>query len=123
MAFTTNCNPNFFRSVVNASVSYNIVNADGSITAISELDPFSDTIHNFVNSLTVFEQLQYNGENFTLTVYKNYGTTTLIWLVLMVNGLLSRTELRPGMVLKWPLLANIQAAAQVYKNNYGQVQI
>jgi hypothetical protein len=107
MAYTTNCDADYFASTFHDSVSYNVINTDGSVGTVREIDPFSVNIHRLMENLTLFTTQTYTGQQFTTMVYKVYGNTTLIRLVLLYNGLLSRTELRPGMVIKFPLKEQI----------------
>lgn len=123
MAHTTNYDPDYLRSNFCDAISYPVVNTDGSIGIIKELDPYSLDIHRLMESLTLFTSLKYTGQQFTTMVYNVYGNTTLIWLVLMYNGLLSRTELRTGMVLKFPLKTQTDAFIRASKITVPQGQV
>jgi hypothetical protein len=117
MSYSTNCAPTYFRANMMDLVTYPIVNANGSVSQFTERDPFTLMLHLFIEKLTVFQVEKYTGQQFTTLVYKKYGNTTMIWIVLMVNGLLSRTELRSGMMLRWPIKEQIDAVMQEFTLN------
>jgi hypothetical protein len=104
-------NDRYLRSNYCASASYDVIDSNG-VRTIRELDPLSPKFHEFLERLTAYDIVEYKGQQFTTMVYQYYGNTTLIWLVLLYNGLLSRTELRVGMMLKFPYLAQIHEALE-----------
>jgi hypothetical protein len=107
---TSNANPAFYRQNYMDAKTYEIVSENGDVFTVSELDPLSESLQRFLEELTLFEIVDYDGRQFTTIIYEKYGTTSLWWLVLLVNGLLSRTELRVGMALKFPILQEVQNA-------------
>jgi hypothetical protein len=109
MGYSTNVNTAYFRANFLDEITYDIVDTNGMLNSFTELDPFSLDIHLLVDSLQRFTTVKWTGQQLTTLVYATYGNTTLIWLVLMCNGMLSRTELRMGMILKFPFLADINA--------------
>ena len=125
MAYTTNCDVAYFRSNFLQNIAYPVINTDGSVGAVREVDPFSSDLHRLLEKLTLFTTQTYTGQQFTTMVYKAYGNTTLIWLVLLYNGLMSRTELRPGMVLKFPLKEQVDQYIRDSKVSIprGQVEV
>jgi hypothetical protein len=111
MPYSTFVAPQYFRANFMTQVTYKILDpTTGAPTPYTELDPLSDTLQTLVDSLQTFTLSRWTGQQFTTLVYQAYGNTTLIWLVLMVNGMISRTELRKGMIIRWPVMVEIQAA-------------
>lgn len=104
---TTHYNENFARSKFLREVEYYVPYYDQTVV---ELDPLSPEIHEFINRLTEFTQHTYIGEQLTTLCHKYHNSTTTIWMVLMVNGFMSRTELQPGMTLQIPTLTTINNA-------------
>ena len=102
---TTNYNPAFARAGFLSEIKYEVPFYNQTVV---ELDPLSPQIHEFINGLTEFSNHSYVGEQLTTICNDYHKTTTSVWIVLMVNGLLSRTELQPGMILKIPTLENMQ---------------
>lgn len=112
MSYSTACNPNYFRANFMDQVTYTIVGTNGEQVEFTDCDPLSPQLQLLLENLTHFEVVKYTGQQFTTLVYNKYGNTTLIWLVLLVNGFMSRTELRSGMMVRWPLQSQIDAAIQ-----------
>lgn len=102
---TTNYNPLLARANFMEKVEYKDYYHDAWI---EELDPLSPEIHEFISALSQFRNYSYAGEQLTTICNQAHGTTTTVWIVLMVNGLLSRTDLRIGMILKIPTIDNIR---------------
>jgi hypothetical protein len=115
MAYSTNCDPDYFRSGLMDTVSYTVYNNDGSVGQITECDPLTEKFHQIIGSFTRFETERYTGQQFTTIINRKYGSTTPIWLVLVVNGLFSRTELRSGMMVRYPLKEDVDAAIRQLK--------
>lgn len=109
MTYSTNANPIYFRATFMTQVTYDIIDQNGDLDSFTELDPFSEQLMDLVDSLTRFTIIRWTGQQLTTLVYNAYGNTTLIWLVLMCNGMVSRTELRNGMMLRLPYLSDINA--------------
>lgn len=105
MITTTHFLPELARSEFMSVVTYTVPYYDDVVV---EIDPLSPKLHDFVNALTSFYEYPYAGQQLTTIAYEYHRTTTTVWLILMVNGLLSRTELMPGMILKIPDLNDIQ---------------
>ena len=62
-------------------------------------------------------------ESLTTIVYRHYGTTTPWWIVLMYNGLETSMQLQPGMQLKLPSLASINAVIGALRKPSGVGQV
>jgi hypothetical protein len=122
MSFSTKAAPQYFRANFMSEVTYTIFDATtGEPQSFTELDPLSQNLNDLVDSLQRFTMIRWTGQQLTTLVYRVYGNTSLIWLVLMCNGMISRTELRMGMVLRFPLLADIQSAInQITNTNNSQ---
>lgn len=109
MPYSTKVNSQYFRANFENTVTYDVITNIGTLESFTELDPLSESLHDFVDSLSRFIIKRWTGQQFTTMVYEVYGNTTLIWLVLMCNGMVSRTELRRGMLVRFPYLEDIQA--------------
>lgn len=103
---SNNYNANFLRTTLMNEIRYDEYR-QGDIKLIEELDPLSPEIHEFISDLSVFADYTYIGEQLTTVCNRYHGCTTTVWIVLMVNGLMSRTDLRVGMVLKIPTYDNL----------------
>lgn len=105
MPYSTEARSEFFRTGMMRQVEYSAIHPTLLIlNQVVERDPLSPEIHEFIDSLYEFSIYEWGGEQITTVCQKYHGTTTTIWIVLMVNGLLSRTELRRGMVLRIPTM-------------------
>ena len=62
-------------------------------------------------------------ESLTTVVYRHYGTTTPWWIVLTYNGLETSMQLQPGMQLKLPTLASINAVIGALQKPSGIGQV
>ena len=98
----------------------------------AELDPLSPEIHDFIDSLNEFTMVTWQGQQITTLCQLHHGTVTTIWIVLMVNGMLSRTELRNGMELRFPTPAALRNSLTIHSrrtvanangSNKGQIVI
>ena len=117
---TTNYNPNFARSNFLREVSYYVPYYDSNVV---ELDPLSPEIHDFIERLTEFTDHSYIGEQLTTLCFQYHRCTTTVWIVLMVNGFLSRTELQPGMIIKFPTLNAINVAIrEILQERFAKTQ-
>jgi hypothetical protein len=82
------------------------------------IDPLSQVILDMCDSITVYDEYVYKDKDvFPSIVYKHYNTTTLGWFVLYFNGLMSPFDLQPGMVLKFPLLEQIDRGLALSQRN------
>lgn len=69
-------------------------------------DYLGSSLLKFIKSINSYTPYTYMGyEQITTICYKYYGTTTVVALVLMYNGLQHPLELIPGSILKLPDLS------------------
>lgn len=117
---TTNFVETYRRSRFLDEITYYVPYYDEQVI---ELDPFTPYIHEFISRLTVFTSVTYMGEQLTTLCHRYHGTTTTRWIVLMVNGLMSQTELRNGMNLQVPTVENMQEVTnQLLREKIANVQ-
>jgi len=79
---------------------------------------YKDNLFDFINSqflielnkLSVFGQKQVVAEESRpdLLSYNIYGTTDLWWILLYYNNLVSPTDLKYGMIIKYPSLEDVE---------------
>jgi len=64
----------------------------------------------------------YNGaEHLTTICYKMYGNTTVIWLIMMYNGIMHPLEVAPGTMLMMPDRQQVDTYLKDVKSNIGKV--
>jgi hypothetical protein len=96
---SSNYSAQFARTAV-----YNTVNREGVLV----LDPLSQELLDITAAITQYStHIFQQGEVFTTLVYKEYGNTTLAWYVAYYNGFTCALDLVPGMVIRFPNLAQI----------------
>jgi hypothetical protein len=96
--------------------------SNGYVETIPDL--LSWDFNKIINYCTTFSEVVFYG-NVPLTTVVNrvYGTTSLLWLVVMYNGIIHPMEIPPGTIIRMPDIAQINAYLNNVQSNNGKVVV
>jgi len=82
------------------------------------LDYTSQVLLDICNFVTSYDEYVFReGDRFPTLVYKAYGTTTIGWIVIYYNGLMSPLELIGGMTFRFPNKEQVDKGIELSKKS------